>query len=565
MATKRSATVYGLLAAAWALIATWQVVEHSHTQEFARTALLNRARDISNSVSVVIRSQGRFGGFVSRGRIEAALEELTKSKELLGVALLNASYDVAAAAGKTIDLNADDFTETHELWTDKTVTVVNLVDLGPESQEGDMRPSTIVMPSPEDTADGETDGERRAPIPPGAPIDEERMEMIRSITADEPITDTQVEAIQFLLTVRPFDDETAESIRSLNAGDSVSEEQVRLLRGVARGFRPGDGRAGDGRGGDGRRGRGTGGGRGGQFFGRPPWMSEDQYVNLVEKQGVHAFVLSMSTSALHSEAARDLWLRIAVAAIALVAAIGVGVAWQGLEQSAELQLRLMRAREMNLHLQEMNVAAAGLAHETRNPLNIIRGLAQMISRHDDADTQIQERSREITREVDRVTGRLNQFMDYSKPPDARPAPINLKSVVGDVASALESDRDDKQIEFEMTGLDLTVEADESLLRQVLFNLLLNSIQAVDTGGKIEVAIEKTGPGEAAINVTDDGPGVPPEDRDEIFRPYFTTSEDGTGLGLAVVRQIVLAHQWDIACVSNDGGGAVFRITGLKVS
>ena len=187
-------------------------------------------------------------------------------------------------------------------------------------------------------------------------------------------------------------------------------------------------------------------------------MSEERYETLVEQQGVHAFVLSMSTSALRSEAARDFWLRIAVAIIALVAAVGVGVAWQGLEQSAELQLRLMRAREMNLHLQEMNVAAAGLAHETRNPLNIIRGLAQMISRHDDADPQIRERSREITREVDRVTGRLNQFMDYSKPPDARPAPTNLKAVVGDVASALESDREDKSIEFDLTSLDLTIEA-----------------------------------------------------------------------------------------------------------
>lgn len=558
MAKTKSTTVYGLLAVAWVLTTGWQVVEHKNARESALTTLLNHARDISNSVSIVIRSQRRFGGFVSRNRLEAALEELTASQELRGVALLNEFYEVAAASGESIDLDAASLAETSERWTGNTVTVVNLVDLGPESQEGATRPSTIVMPPREDRPEGENDGEQRS-MPPGVPIDEKRMETIRSITADTPLDESQTEAVRFLLTVRPFVDDTAEFIKSLRAGDTVTEEQTRMLRNFARGFRPGDGRR------DGRRGDGKRGGRNGQLFRRPPWISQERYDELVEQQGVHAFVLSMSTSAFDSEVARDLWLRAAITAIALVAALGVGVAWQGLEQSAELQLRLMRARDMNLHLQEMNVAAAGLAHETRNPLNIIRGLAQMISQHENADVQVRDQSREIAREVDRVTGRLNQFMDYSKPPDARPAPTNLKSVVGDVASALDSDRDDKNIEFNMTGPDLNVEADESLLRQVLFNLLLNSIQAVDDGGKILVAVKKEGPGEASIEVSDDGPGVPAESLDEIFRPYFTTSEDGTGLGLAVVRQIVLAHQWDITCIPGEDGGATFRITGLHVS
>jgi signal transduction histidine kinase len=71
--------------------------------------------------------------------------------------------------------------------------------------------------------------------------------------------------------------------------------------------------------------------------------------------------------------------------------------------------------------------------------------------------------------------------------------------------------------------------------------------------------------EAAFEVRDDGPGVPPEQRQEIFKPYFTTNQKGTGLGLAVVQQIVLAHGWEIACLANEPKGALFRITHLKIA
>ena len=88
MNTNRNSTVYGLLLAAWVAIVAWQIVEHDRVKESARVALLNRARDISNSLSVVIRSQRRFGGIISEQRLEAALEDLVESEELLSVALL---------------------------------------------------------------------------------------------------------------------------------------------------------------------------------------------------------------------------------------------------------------------------------------------------------------------------------------------------------------------------------------------------------------------------------------------------------------------------------------------
>jgi signal transduction histidine kinase len=235
-----------------------------------------------------------------------------------------------------------------------------------------------------------------------------------------------------------------------------------------------------------------------------------------------------------------------------------------MERSAQLQIRLARASEMNVHLRDMNVAAAGLAHETRNPLNIVRGLAQMISQQEEAPDNVRDTARDITEEVDRVTGRLGQFMDYSKPLEVKAGPTGLSHVAQEVARVLEMDLEDKSIAFALSGPALTVEADESLLRQVIFNLLLNALQAAPRGGHIEVAVGEQGQGRCFFEVKDDGPGVPEDEREAIFRPYFTSTQEGTGLGLALVRQIVLAHQWDIEYVPGETAGATFRIGGLKL-
>src|SRR5205807_2797088 len=111
----------------------------------------------------------------------------------------------------------------------------------------------------------------------------------------------------------------------------------------------------------------------------------------------------------------DLWLRFVIAFFASVSALGTGLAWRNLAKTSELQIRLVRASELNTHLKEMNLAAAGLAHETRNPLNIIRGLAQMISRRQEAAPGIQEKSKEIINEADKVAAQLNEFINYSRP------------------------------------------------------------------------------------------------------------------------------------------------------
>jgi signal transduction histidine kinase len=299
-------------------------------------------------------------------------------------------------------------------------------------------------------------------------------------------------------------------------------------------------------------------------FGRPRWMSEEEYQTLRQKQGVHGFVIVMSTQTLHAAFEHDLWLRSIITLLAAISVIGSGLAWRSVTRSAELQIRLIRASELNSHLREMNLAAAGLAHETRNPLNIIRGMAQMISKQNETPAKIREQVRAIVDETDKVTAQLNEFINYSRPREVRRAKLALDSVVNEVSRALAYDIEEKKVRFESQGEPMAIEADEQMLRQALFNLGLNAIQAVGENGRIQIVTQKINAAEAVIEVRDDGPGVPPERRQEIFKPYFTTNQKGTGLGLAVVQQIVLAHGWEIECLPNEPKGAVFRISHLKV-
>lgn len=499
----RSSLVYGLIFAVWGLVVGWQSLEHSRVKEAARSALILRARDITGTLGLVIKSQRRWGGIVSQSRLEPALNSLVSSEALKSVALLNSLGDVVASAGMPIDPQAAGSLPQGVHWDESSVTVVNPIDLGEVSErEGDPgnRP-TIVIPRSESSGNGP--GERPGFPRPG-----------RRPPGNRP-------------------------------PDSIAEEK---------------GPSGEARENERRRGP-----SGRSRFGRPFWMNEDEFKALTEKQGLHGFVIAMSTAGFEAARTQDLWLRIVIGGFATVSMIGFLLAWRNLERSSELQMRLLRTSELNTHLREMNLAAAGLAHETRNPLNIIRGLAQMISKETGTSDEIRLKSREVTDEVDRVTAQLNEFINYSKPREIRRAPVVLSSVINDVARALKSDLEDKSIQLNVVDGKVTVDADEKSLRQVLFNLLLNAIQAVAPAGKIEIISDRSNTLEAWFEVRDDGPGVPREQRKEIFRPYVTTHQKGTGLGLAVVQQIVLAHGWDIECQQNEAQGAVFRICKVQLA
>jgi len=513
--TRRSLLVYGLLVAVWALVLGWQAEEHVRVKEAARTDLRNRAKDIANTLSALIRGM-RFRGAIPQDRLEPVLNELindrtnelAKSSELIAIELLNAANQPVAKAGRPIDSQREDLLQEGEHWGQRTVTlvnpvVVNPVDLGASlSSEGVT--NTLILPPLSELTNRVSEAGREFPRR-GPPPDE---------------------------------------LGSSNAPASLATNSAPPGGRDVRPREPGS------------RSR------------RPFWMrgmDEKELQSLIAKRTLHGLVLTMSTEGLEAGATRDLWLRTIIVLLSTVAALGSGLAWRNLAKSSELQLRLVRASELNTHLREMNLAAAGLAHETRNPLNIIRGLAQMISKQPGTPPEIQKKSREIIDEADKVAAQLNEFINYSRPREVRRSKLALSSVVNEVVRTLNYDLDEKKISLQVKGEQLSIEADEQLLRQALFNLLLNAIQAVDGNGEIQIVAEKRNATEACLDVRDNGPGVPPDRRTEIFKPYFTTQRKGTGLGLAVVQQIVLAHGWEVECLGNEPRGAVFRITHLKLA
>jgi signal transduction histidine kinase len=297
---------------------------------------------------------------------------------------------------------------------------------------------------------------------------------------------------------------------------------------------------------------------------RPYWMTEERYRELLANKSAHTFVVVMSADSVLAAEKNDLWMRAVIGLFGTVAVAGFAVAWKSMIQTSELQLRLVRASEQNLHLKELSLAAAGLAHETRNPLNIIRGLAQIVAKQENVPPEIAAKSREIMNETDRVTAQLNEFINYSRPREVRRAATDLSAVANEVARTLKYDLEEKKIQLEVLVEAVVIEADEQLLRQAIFNLVLNSIQAVTAQGVIRLRASRRSNEEAFIEISDNGPGVPAENRSEIFKPYFTTHAEGTGLGLSVVQQIVQAHGWEIQCLGNEPAGALFRISHVKL-
>jgi signal transduction histidine kinase len=526
MELKRShRLVYGLLAGAWLLVIGWQIEEHHRVVETAKSGLRNRSHEIASTLSAVTRAL-RFRGAIFQERLEPVLNELVRSRTnalvqsggLIAVGILNTDGDPVVSAGDT-NLLSRETTGERERWAGDYVTFVLPVEGASVSPEGVTNNATVVIPPFRNLTNDAARG-REFPRREPRPGETNRFEF-STTNFPAPFTNASGE-IEMPPPPPPNDGN-----HPLDGGD-----------------RPRDGNH------------------------RPPWMrgmSEADFKALVAKRELHGLILAMSTENYRAVCTHDLWLRCVIGFFAGISALGAGLARRNTGQTADLQIRLIRASELNSHLKELNLAAAGLAHETRNPLNLIRGMAQMISRLPDASPEVRAQSKTIVDETDKVTAQLTEFINYSRPREVRRTKIALTAAAGEIVRTLNFDIEEKKLRVETGGDPLAIEADEQLLRQVLFNLLINAIQAVGEGGQIKIEVRRASATEALVEIRDDGHGVPPENRQEIFKPYFTTHQKGTGLGLAVVSQIVLAHGWEIQCLPNEPKGTIFRLTHLKIA
>lgn len=217
--------------------------------------------------------------------------------------------------------------------------------------------------------------------------------------------------------------------------------------------------------------------------------------------------------------------------------------------------------------------AAGLAHELRNPLMCMKTLVQSTRRrgrgaHLDADDV-----RVLDEEITRLDKLLQAFLDFARPASLEPQDVDLADIVRQTVEVLSKKAEvrDITIKCRLPEGALLIEADGTQLRQVLLNLLLNGLDAVDNGGKIWVDAIADGDAQDHLNndgrkqacvylrVSDNGPGLPPDARDRISEPFFSTKDTGLGLGLAISQRIIDAHGGRLLAFDREGGGAVFEI------
>lgn len=276
------------------------------------------------------------------------------------------------------------------------------------------------------------------------------------------------------------------------------------------------------------------------------------------------------------------WLQMAVFGIV---ALGSGYIAMRLRASSEehevmaaelAKFRLRQADVDRLHLRAERLEAvaelsASLAHEIKNPLASIRSAVEQLSRYKHAGEDERTLGTLVMRESDRLSRLLSEFLDFARVDVTRVHRQDLVRIARDAATLANSYPDkpaDVRVECSFASPRLFVDGDDDLLHRAMFNLILNAVQSAPSGSVVRVEggeltswqISNThahnselADGAVAVQVIDNGPGIPESVRDRIFHPFVTTKPGGSGLGLAIVHRAIEAHRGLVTVDTNDKG------------
>lgn len=208
---------------------------------------------------------------------------------------------------------------------------------------------------------------------------------------------------------------------------------------------------------------------------------------------------------------------------------------------------------------------AGVAHELKNPLNAMTIHLELLKQKV-SESEAKRHATLIGQEIRRLDKAIQGFLKFTRPAELRLEPVMLPGLVEDVLRLLRP-------EAEKTGVTMTTEyeadlpaisADADMLRQALLNLALNACQAMPNGGTLRIACRTTSDQQVEVLVEDTGTGIKPEHLERIFELYFTTKEDGSGIGLSMVYRTIQLHDGEIEVQSTPGRGTIFRILLPKI-
>jgi signal transduction histidine kinase len=225
--------------------------------------------------------------------------------------------------------------------------------------------------------------------------------------------------------------------------------------------------------------------------------------------------------------------------------------------------------ERQIHQERLAVlgeVAAVVAHELNNPLAAIRMFSQMLAAGLPADSPLREDVAVIERNIQACTRTIRDLLDYATGASPEVGEIDVHGTLEDVGRFLRALRERKgsELVLDLRAPDARIRGDEVQVRQVFVNLILNALQAADGGGHVRVGTAVEG-NHLVVDVEDDGPGVPPEAREAIFRPFYTTKPrgEGTGLGLSTARRITEIQGGSLELLESRPGRTAFRVRLLR--
>lgn len=238
--------------------------------------------------------------------------------------------------------------------------------------------------------------------------------------------------------------------------------------------------------------------------------------------------------------------------------LGYVILFKDLTEVRALHQEVERSRR----LASVGRLAAGVAHEIRNPLSSIKGFATYFKQRYQDVPEDQQTADIMIQEVDRLNRVVSQLLDFARPISISVKSASFKDLVADSLKLIRQQARDKQITINTrnTAKIDEVKLDPDRINQVMLNLYLNAIEAMEPGGKLQIEIsDSKEDGELIIRVTDTGRGIAEADLPRIFDPYFTTKSSGTGLGLAIAHNIVEAMGGTIEVKSEPGNRTAFTL------
>lgn len=242
--------------------------------------------------------------------------------------------------------------------------------------------------------------------------------------------------------------------------------------------------------------------------------------------------------------------------------IGLILVFSDLSEIKQLQSQI-ELKERFALLGEMS---AGIAHELRNPMGAIAGFAKLLSKKLIQGDERKHLVAGIEKEIEGMNRVINELLTFAKPTDLNLSKVELKPLIEDSLSSISLNSVIPNINTEQVTF---INADDILLKQAFINLFQNAVEAMPGGGELKIAVshnlqtENQTP-KVEIVISDTGMGISEDKIKKIFHPFFTTKENGTGLGLSLVQKIILYHGGRIEVESKEGKGTTFRIA-LPVS